>query len=486
MLTVKNLTKYILGEPLFEDASFVLHKKDKIGLVGPNGSGKSTLLKMIAGEIQPDNGDIRIEHERIGYLLQKPMLQTGDTIQSYLSRNQNSKIEAILQKVGLDSTPLNFEVDKLSGGQKTRLALAKTLLDKPTLLLLDEPTNNLDFDGLNWLENFIKNFNGGIIIVSHDRKLLDNCVNKILEIDSANHTFKKYIGGYTQYAAEKQRQMELLENEYHRQQKEKQRLEQWLALKRQEAHVYASPAKGRQVRAMKKRIQREIYDKEMARPKDFKKIKALELKGEVVSAKLVLRVENISKSFSVKNVLQDVNFELRGREHVLLAGKNGSGKTTLLKIIIGKLSSDNGRVRIGENVRFGYFSQEYENLNPDKSVLEEFLGTEESVMATKNPRSILGSFLFSGQDVFKKVSDLSFGEQVRLIFAKLVSQENHFLILDEPTNHLDIQSREVIESALLNYKGAILVVSHDRYFVDKISINRILTLQEGIIKESFV
>lgn len=480
MITIKNLSKNILGEPLFEGASFTIQKNDKIGIVGPNGSGKSTLIKIILGEIEADGGSINTENERIGYLSQELPFQDSDTIKDILDTNSKKK-KAILEKVGLPYISENSSVKQLSGGQKTRLALAKILLQGPTLLILDEPTNHLDLEGLEWLESFIRDFRGGALIVSHDRRLLDNAVNKILEIDRINHKFVEYTGGYTAYAMEKEKQLVRWEDDYRRQQNEKRRLELWLTLKKQEASMYADPAKGKQIRAMEKRIQREIYNQEIPRPKSQKKLGDIELQGETAMAKLILRTTDISKIFQDKSVLQKINFELRGREHVLLAGKNGSGKTTLLKILIGEVTPDAGEIKIGENVRCGYFAQEHEILNKNKTVIEEFSATDRLFPSSKNPRAILGAFLFSGQSVFKKISSLSLGERVRLIFAKLTNQENELLILDEPTNHLDTQSREVIEDALLNYKGAILVVSHDRYFLDTIAINRKVTLQDGNI-----
>lgn len=481
MITIKNLTKHILREPLFEKVSFVLNKNDKIGLVGPNGSGKSTLMKIIIGQVESDGGGIQTDHERIGYLSQELSFQNTDTVESFLSVTKNLNIKSAIEKVGLNKIPVDFPVNKLSGGQKTRLALAKILLQNPTVLLLDEPTNHLDTKGLEWLENFVREFTGAVMIISHDRKLLDNSVNKILEIDSVNHKFVEYIGGYTEYIAERKKNLLKQEDEYRLQQREKKRLELWLTLKKQEASVHPDPAKGKQIRAMEKRLEREIYSKEIIKPKDYNKIRGLDLKGETASSKLIIRAKDIAKSFGSKVVLWNINFELRGEERVLLSGENGSGKTTLLKIISGELSPDKGDIKVGEKVRIGYFAQEHENLNPNKTVMEEFLSTDRLISTAKDPRAILGAFIFRGQDVFKKVSDLSLGERVRLIFAKLTNQENELLILDEPTNHLDIISREIIENALIDYGGAIIVVSHDRYFIEKIGVTHIVTIRNGVI-----
>lgn len=485
MIVVKNLTKNILGETLFDGVSFTLSRGDKVGIVGPNGCGKSTILKIILGEIESDGGDVRVEHENIGYLSQELPFRAGETVDSFLSDSKNQNTKEVLKTVGLGGILGESLVGNLSGGQKTKLSLAKILLNKPSVLLLDEPTNHLDLNGLEWLESFINEFKGGILIVSHDRRLLDNSVNKILEIDAVNHKFNEYAGGYTEYVIEKEKNTERLEDEYQRQQKEKRRLELWLALKKQEAQLYDDPRKGKMIRAKEKYLQREIYDKEIKNPKSQKKISGLEFKGEVASSKLILRTKDIIKSFSGRQVLKGVNFELRGGEHVLLTGDNGSGKTTLIKILTGDLQPDGGEIKFGENINFGYFAQEHETLNLEKTVMEEFLGIDRMSNSSKNPRSILGSFLFSNQSVFKKVADLSFGERVRLSFAKLTNQENELLILDEPTNHLDIQSREIVEDALMGYKGAMLIISHDRYFLDKISIDRVLRIENGIIKEEY-
>ncbi len=471
----------MLGEPLFEKVSFVVQKGDRIGIVGPNGAGKSTLLKAIVGEAETDDGQIKVEQERIGYLPQKIAYKPDDTVRSFVGSPNSELVEDCLKKVGLSKVSLDFSVSRLSGGQKTKLALARVLLSKPTMLLLDEPTNHLDVEAVEWLENLIEEFKGGVLIISHDRRLLDNSVNKILEMDSANGMFNEFVGGYTEYVTEKEKRTERQEEAYKRQQKEKKRMEAWLTLKRQEASVYADPSKGKLIRAMEKRLERDIYSQEIVRPSAAKRIRPRELGGEVASAKLICRASHVRKCYE-KSVLWDTSFEIRGQDHVLLTGPNGSGKTTLLKMIVGLLSADQGEVKIGDNISIGYFAQEHESLDERKTVLEEYVSTP-NLATDLDPRRILGSFMFSGQAVYKKVSDLSLGERVRLIFAKLINQRNEFLVLDEPTNHLDIQSREVIEAALLEYKGAILAVSHDRYFVDKVGFNRVFRLRDGIIKE---
>ncbi len=486
MITIKKITKNIFDEALFEKASFTLSRGDKVGLVGPNGSGKSTLLKIIMGEIEPDSGEVIIQKEQIGYLSQQIKFNEYETIETFLDLKNNPKANAILEKIGLKHIQHEMLAVRLSGGQKTRLALAKVLLGNPSVLLLDEPTNHLDVKGIEWLEKFIRDFNGAVMIISHDRRLLDNSVNKILEIDAVNHTFIEYKGGYKEYILEKEKRMEKWEADYDNQQKEKKRLEDWLKWRRIQAKAHSNPTLGKMIHAKEKYLQREILDKEILQPKDQKDMKIQELQGENHSSKLIVRGKNIIKKFGSKSILYGCSFEIRGKEHVLFAGENGSGKTTLLKIITRELAPDTGEIRIGENIRFGYFAQEHEGLDENKTVIDEYLSTDRLLSSHEQARSILGSFLFSGQDVYKKVSVLSFGERVRLIFAKLTNQENELLILDEPTNHLDIQSREVIEEALLTYNGAIIMVSHDRHFLDKIVLNKVLTIQNGNITEKRV
>ena len=479
MLVAKNLTKYIDHRDLFEDYSFIIHDGEKVGLIGPNGCGKSTLMRMIVGYDDDFEGSVDKGRERIGYLSQMLVADEGETIESFLKNFQVRDVDRVSKEVGLDEVAKNVEVKKLSGGQKTRLSLARILLDKPTMILMDEPTNHLDLEGIVWLENLVKNFRGAILVVSHDRKFLDNTVDKIMEMDTVMRELHEYRGGYSDYVEQKKVERERWEIDYKQQQKQKKKMEEWIVLKRQQASAHSDPSKGKQLHAMQRRYEREIEENLISRPADFTPMKNLLLKGQVHKDKLVLRVVGLKKSYGEKVILTDVEFEIRGPERIIVSGLNGSGKSTMLKMIVGKIKADGGGIRLGEGVSIGYFSQEQEGINLENNVIDEYLKGKEMDITQTEARTVLGAFKFSGDDVFKRVGDLSYGERVRLIFAKIASEGNQLLILDEPTNHLDIYSREIIENALNEYGGAIMLVSHDRYFVEQIKMTRELHVEEG-------
>ena len=482
MIVLKNIQVDILGEPLFEKVNMVIRSGDRIGIVGPNGSGKTTFMRLLASLVEADEGSLRIEQERIGYLPQDIAYEEGETVETFMASTPVSVRGKVLKEVGLAKVDMETLVAELSGGQKRRLALARVLGGGPTFLLLDEPTNHLDRETVGWLQDFIKGFRGGVVLISHDRSLLNSVVHKILEIDPRTQTIIEYKGNYRTYVEARDKRDALQFDAYERQQKEKKRLEAWLALKRQDAAIHAAPNKGKTIRAKAKYLQREILDKEVVRPDARKKIKVAQLDGEVAEGKLVCRFESVSKVFGDTPILANASFEIRGRERVLLLGNNGTGKTTLLKMLVGETEQDSGTIKIGEAVSVGYFSQEQESLNKNNTVLEELENTPDLLMGD-SARAVLGGFLFTGDDVFKLVSDLSLGERVRLIFAKLTNQRHELLVLDEPTNHLDIPSREVIEAALQEFEGAILAVSHDQFFVDALGFNRKLQIQKGAVEE---
>jgi ATPase subunit of ABC transporter with duplicated ATPase domains len=481
MILIRNLTKYILKQPLFEELSLTIQPEDRIGIVGPNGGGKTTLLKIIAGIETADQGFVDTGKERIGYLPQAPEFQSYDTIESYLAA-PDYKMEKVLMQVSLTGVDLQTTTTKLSGGQKTKLALAKVLLENPSVLLLDEPTNHLDSSALAWLRIFINEFRGSVLIVSHDRSLLNNVATKIIEIDSINHEANEFTGNYDNYLIEKEKLNEKRENAYSLQERKRKQMEEWIRHRQDIASAIPNPAMGKQIQMMKRRLQREVLDNELNKPVEYNSFKGKSLSGDVPTGKLIIRVQDVAKSLGGKQILKDINFEVRGSERLLISGDNGSGKTTLLKLLTNDLQPDSGAIIIGPNVNLGYFAQEHEILDLEKTVLDEFLSTDRLLIGSRNPRSVLGNFLFKNDDVFKKVKELSLGQRVRLLFAKLMYQQNELLILDEPTNHLDIASKENIEQALQEYRGALIVVSHDKYFIDQIGITSQLVLEQGIMK----
>jgi ATP-binding cassette subfamily F protein 3 len=459
MIKVKNISKNVNEKELFKNVSFVLNRGDKVGLVGKNGSGKSTLMKIIIDEEDLDTESIDTEKERIAHLK---------------------------QEVEIDESDKYF-----SGGEKTREGLKKIFESKASSIFLDEPTNHLDIKAVEELENKIKNFFGIVLVISHDRKFLDNTVNKIFEIDSANDEFNIYENcNYTEYRKQKAGNERIQNEDHRRQQKKKEEMIEWIRLKKERATLFADPAAGKQIRAMEKRLEREILSQEIDKVKINKKIKSLNLEGESDNAKLILKVENLTKSFtkkdgSEKRLFRNLNFEIRGSDRVLISGENGSGKSTLIRMIQNLEKADAGEIKFGNSISFGYYSQEQESLDLEKTLLEEYMSAER-LERNDNAEQVLYSFLFTHSDLNKKVKYLSYGERVRLQFAKLTNQKNNLLILDEPTNHLDIESREVLETALQNYEGAILLVSHDRYFVDEVYMDREIVLGNGKAVETIL
>lgn len=483
MITLKNVTKSTATKVLFENISFKLADTQKVGFVGPNGSGKTTLLKIIAGFEEPDRGEINTSGEVIGYLSQKIDADESTMIYEYMYKAlkndwQEYTIKTSLARVGLGKVDQSEPISTLSGGQKMKLGLAKILLNEPTTLLLDEPTNNLDMQSLLWLEKFVKRFEGKVLLVSHDRAFLDNCVNKIIELDHFNKTIHEYGGNYSEYLIQKAERQKNLLAEYNLQQKKEQHMQDWIH-ERQERLKYHQSVKGaRQLKAMKSRMKREVDDNRVLKPQEYSAFTVDSIANAMRKQKSIL----ILKDFKIPGLLECDELYLFSHNRIYFAGKNGTGKTTFIKTVMGVLKNYEGELTLNDQAKIGYFSQEHELLRPNESLIDNFIRLT-PVKSGVEARKILGAYLFPGDTVFGNTKYLSEGEKARLIFAILITQKNDFLLLDEPTNHLDLQSREVIETALKEYEGGFLVVSHDRYFINTIGINKIIEIRDKVIQE---
>ncbi|MGB9595257.1 MAG: ribosomal protection-like ABC-F family protein [Candidatus Poribacteria bacterium] len=514
LVRMENLTKYYGAELILENINWRISADDRIGLIGNNGSGKTTLFKIIVGEIKDFRGLCeRAKRARIGYLKQEPdfvsELKLRDAIREsafehiqemekqmeYLTQRMSEvedeeeqaeildqyariqekyeahggydyehRIDNVLAGMGFKTSDFNLPVRFLSGGQKGRAAIAKLLLEEPDLLLLDEPTNHLDIEATEWLEEFIKTeYKGAVVVVSHDRYFLDKVVTKIAELH--NNKIKEYSGNYTKYLFLRERELLVQQREYEQQQEE---IEHNLDFYRR----YHAGQRGREARGRMKLLERmELIEKPQGEDKKIK----LNFTTDVRGGDDVLQLRNVSKIYDNKTLFHNLNMDLYRKDRLGIIGPNGVGKTTLLRMIMGEEKPTTGTVRLGYNLRIGYYDQELSGLNKDNTVLDEIW----QLVPKGDPgeiRSYLGRFLFSGDDVFKRIGDLSGGEQSRVALAKLLLQNANFLILDEPTNHLDINSKEVLESALADFPATMIIVSHDRYFLDKI-VNKILFME---------
>ncbi|WP_082235552.1 ABC-F family ATP-binding cassette domain-containing protein [Halobacillus massiliensis] len=511
LMQLNQLTKRFGAELILENIKLEVQKNDRIAIVGRNGAGKSTLLKMMAGEMSYDSGDIfKPKDVTLGYLAQNTGLQSSDSIwgemekvfshfkklerelremeanmadpnlladqnvyQKLLSsydQKQNyykeaggyqyeAEIKSVLNGLNFRNFDWNTQISTLSGGQKTRLALGKLLLTKPNVLVLDEPTNHLDIDTLSWLEDYLRGYDGAVVIVSHDRYFLDEIVNTVYEI--AYQGSKKYHGNYSDYLQKKEADYELELKKYEKQQGEIKRMEDFI----QKNIVRATTSK----RAQSRRKQLDKMEK-LDKPKTELQSAKFSFQVERKSGNDVLKLRDLAFRYSDSSdfLFEQLTLDISRGDSFALVGPNGVGKTTLLKTIIGDLHAAKGDIKLGTNVDIGYYDQEQTKLHSKKTVLNE-LWDDYPLKNEKDIRTILGNFLFSGEDVLKPVSALSGGEKARLSLAKLMMQQSNFLILDEPTNHLDLDSKEVLEAALVDYPGTILFVSHDRYFINKIA-----------------
>ncbi|MEI3599487.1 MULTISPECIES: ABC-F family ATP-binding cassette domain-containing protein [unclassified Oceanobacillus] len=510
LMQMNGLSKSFGSETILSNVKLEIKDLDRIAIVGRNGAGKSTLLKIMAGELSYDTGElIKPKELTIGYLSQHMELKSGKTIwnelvtvfdhlkqqeenlrkieeklqdteklsndeyQSLLSEydrlqhayetgggyTYEAEIKAVLNGLNFQDYDYHTMISELSGGQKTRLALGKLLLQKPQLLLLDEPTNHLDIETLGWLESYLSGYPGAVVIVSHDRYFLDKTVSLVYEI--SRHETKKYHGTYSKFLEQKAADYERERKEFEKQQTEIKRMEDFV----QRNIARASTTK----RAQSRRKQLERMER-VNRPLGDEASMSFSFDIERRSGNDVLKIEDLSLRYPDEDeyTFKQANLRLTRGERVVLIGPNGVGKTSLLKILIGKLQATNGSFELGTNVKIGYYDQEQANLSSNKTVLQE-LWDEYPLVMEKDIRTVLGNFLFSGDDVLKTVDQLSGGEKARLALAKLMMQKANLLILDEPTNHLDIDSKEVLEAALMDYPGTILFVSHDRYFINRIT-----------------
>ena len=520
LLSCSNLSKSFLEKNIIKNASFHLEENDKAAITGINGAGKTTLLKMITGELPPDDGVIAFsKNATFGYLSQQHNVDnnnsiwdelksvkenvfimrdklsqmetemkelTGDALgklmEQYTTLSHQyelingyaceSEINGILKGLGFLDNDFAKLISTLSGGQKTRVALAKILLMKPDLIILDEPTNHLDIQSIQYLESFIRAFKGCVLLVSHDRYFLDRTVNKIIEIDNCKVTV--FTGNYSEYAKKRESLRIAAWNAYANQQQ---------MIKHQEAVIEKLRSFNREKSIKRAESREKMLDKieVLEKPVTFTNKMNITLTPHLLSGNDVLSIKDLSKSFGKKTLFSNANIEIKRAEHVALIGNNGTGKTTLFKIINQLLDADSGIIKLGANVVIGYYDQEHQLLNGENTLFEEISDAYPNLTNTQI-RNTLAAFLFTNDDVFKRVDSLSGGEKGRLCLAKLMLSECNFLILDEPTNHLDIESKEILESALNNYEGTCFYISHDRYFVNK-TAHRILELSDNTFCE---
>ncbi|MBQ6551270.1 MAG: ABC-F family ATP-binding cassette domain-containing protein [Lachnospiraceae bacterium] len=516
ILSVSHVKKAFLEDEVLKEASFHIEDRGRVGLVGVNGAGKSTLFKIIAGLMEPDSGLVTLQKDRtMGYLAQHEELSSneavlaevlstrrdvfeteqrmrdlehamkdasGEALENLLRQHSalqeafekengyavESEAVGVLKGLGFTEESFTLPMNVLSGGEKTRVALARLLLTKPDLLLLDEPTNHLDIHAMEWLETYLMNYPGAVFVISHDRYFLDRTVRVI--IDLTQGVTSVYQGNYSEFIVKKRAVWTARIREYEKQQRE---------IRHQE-EVIAKLRSFNREKSIKRAQSREHLLERMERiekPTEERDEMILRLTPNVTSGNDVLMIEDLAKSFSGRTLFSDVNIDVKRGEHIALIGDNGTGKTTLLRIIAGQERADRGSLTFGTNVFVAYFDQEHMDLHPEKSIFSE-IQDEHPAMNNTEIRNMLAAFLFTGDDVYKRVGELSGGEQSRVALAKLMLSDANLLILDEPTNHLDMTSREILENAVISYEGTVICVSHDRYFINR-TADRILELYGG-------
>ena len=513
ILSCTNISKSFGTTQILQSVSFHINEREKAAIVGLNGAGKSTLLKIIMGELSADEGEVIIaKGASIGYLAQHQNLISENSIyeemltvkEDVITLNKNirtleqdmkhakgekleqmlntytrlmhefelkngyayqSEVTGILKGLGFSEDEFDKKINTLSGGQKTRIALGKLLLTKPDIMLLDEPTNHLDLISIAWLEAFLINYNGAVVVVAHDRYFLDKVVNKVIEIE--NRKAITFDGNYSDYVNKKSMLQNALMKQYLNQQQE---------IKRQEEVIAKLRSFNREKSIRRAESREKLLNKieRIEKPMEHTPQMHFELEPRIISGNDVLSVSGLAKSYGDLQLFSNLNFEIKRGEKVAIIGNNGTGKTTILKIINGQVEADDGEIRLGTKVQIGYYDQEHQVLHPEKTLFDELQDTYPHLDNTA-VRNILAAFLFTDDDVFKRIKDLSGGERGRVALAKLMLSEANLLILDEPTNHLDIASKEILENVLNNYSGTVLYVSHDRYFINK-TATRILDL----------
>lgn len=515
ILACKNISKSFGTDQILNNISFHINDREKAAIVGVNGAGKSTLFKIIMGELPADEGEIIFaKGSSVGYLAQHQDLSSensiydeiltikkdvieldnsihkleldmktasGDELERMLTAytrlthefelkngySYKSEVIGVLKGLGFEEEEFMKPVTNLSGGQKTRVALGKLLLSTPDLILLDEPTNHLDMESIAWLETFLLNYKGAVVVIAHDRYFLNKVVTKVVEIENSKAT--SYEGNYSAYAEKKAFQRDALLKHYLNQQKE---------IKHQEEVIAKLRSFNREKSIKRAESREKMLDKieRIEKPITQESHMSIRLEPHVISGNDVLTVTDLSKSYPSLNLFKKISFDIKRGEKVAIIGNNGTGKTTILKIINQLIDFDEGEIKLGAKVKIGYYDQEHQVLNPDKTLFDELQDTYPDMDNTEI-RNILAAFLFTGDDVFKRIKDISGGERGRVSLAKLMLSEANFLILDEPTNHLDISSKEILENAVNHYAGTVLYVSHDRYFINK-TATRILDLTE--------